>query len=53
MTVYVLAAPDGSTENFKLDGDSLIPLDAQMLPVPSRPGQSIGLQKMPESASGP
>jgi inhibitor of cysteine peptidase len=53
MTAYVLAAPDGSTENFKVDGDRLVLLDAEMLPVQSPSGRSIMLQKVPEAASGP
>ena len=51
ITVFALAAPDGSLENFKLAGDELTPLDAQMLPIPTAPGASDGpgsLKKVPE-----
>ncbi len=53
MTVYVLAAADGSVENFKVESDRLVPLDGQMLPVGSPPGKSIGLDKVADPASGP
>ena len=45
MTVYALAAPDGGLENFKVEGDWLVPLDGQMLPVPPAPGSAPGLGK--------
>ena len=57
MTVYALAAPDGSLENLKVGGDELIPLDSQMLPIPQAGGHMTGpsvLKKVPEAgASGP
>jgi inhibitor of cysteine peptidase len=52
MTVYALAAPDGSLENLKVSGDELVPLDAQMLPVPQLAGSSTGpgsLKKVPDT----
>ena len=51
MTVYALAAPDGSLENLKVSGDELVPLDAQMLPIPQPAGVSTGpgfLKKVPD-----
>jgi predicted secreted protein len=50
MTVYVLAAPDGSRENMKLEGDRLLPLDPQMLPLQFPPGQEYDLRKVATDA---
>ncbi len=50
MTVYVLNAPDGSTENFKVDGDRLVPLDALMVPIPVPAGRDRALHKVAASA---
>ncbi len=52
MTVYVLAGPEGSTENLKVQGDRLMPLDPQMLPIQLPPGDKYGLKRTPDPGSG-
>ncbi len=45
MTVYVLTAPGGGIENWKVDGTRLVLLDAQMLPFPEAQGAKQWLEK--------
>lgn len=44
-TVYVLAA-SSETSLFRLDGDRLVPVDAQQIPVPSPPGMDNAFHKV-------
>jgi predicted secreted protein len=44
-TIYVLAA-SSETSLFRLDGDRLIALDAQQIPVPSPPGMDTAFHKV-------
>jgi hypothetical protein len=44
-TVYMLAA-SSETSLFRLDGDRLVPLDAQQIPVPSPPGMDTAFHKL-------
>ena len=50
MTVYVLDTLGGGAENWKLDGDQLLPLDSQMLPLGRPPGQDIALHRVAPGA---
>ncbi len=47
MTVYILAAPGGGIENLKLDGNRLVLLDEQMLPIPNQDGTDHSLHLSP------
>jgi predicted secreted protein len=44
-TIYVLTA-SSETSLFRLDGDRLVPLDAQQIPVPSPPGMDNTFHKV-------
>jgi hypothetical protein len=46
-TVYTLAATSESSL-FRLEGDRLVPLDAQQIPVPSPPGMETAFHKVAE-----
>ncbi len=43
MTVYVLGALEGGTENFRVEPDRLVPLDPQGLPIAQPPGRDSSL----------
>ena len=44
-TIYTLAASNEASI-FRLDGDRLVPLDAQQIPVPSPPGMDTAFHKV-------
>jgi hypothetical protein len=44
-TIYTLAA-SSETSVFRLDGERLVPLDAQQIPVPSPPGMDTSFHKV-------
>jgi hypothetical protein len=44
-TVYTLAA-SSETSLFRLDGERLVPLDAQQIPIPSPPGMDTSFHKV-------
>ncbi len=50
-TVYQLLQNPGATpQNFAVQADRLVPLDAQQIPLPGPPGMDLALHKMPQSA---
>ena len=46
MTLYVLGAPAGGIENYRLEPDRLVPLDPQGLPVPHMAGHEAALYRV-------
>lgn len=48
MTVYVLGALGGGTENFRVEPDRLVPLDPQGLPIAQPPGRDSSLHRVEE-----
>ena len=46
-TIYTLTA-SSETSIFRLDGERLVPLDAQQIPVPSPPGMDTSFHRLAE-----
>ena len=48
MTLYVLGALDGGTENYRVEADRLVQLDPQGLPIPTPAGRDSSLHRVIE-----